>query len=73
MHGHTCTAAARGGIYLGELQCMGVGLVAVDGVEELVRGGLERAERGRRRRQGICPGGVAHDDDADDSSDDRSI
>jgi hypothetical protein len=49
-------------IYLGELQCMAAAFAAVDGVEELVRGGLERAERRRRHRQGgVGPGGVAHD------------
>jgi len=73
VHGHTCTAAAAR-VYLGELQGMVAAFVAVDGVEELVRGGLERAERRRRRRQGgVGPGGVAHDRRRQQRLIDRSI
>ena len=59
------TRARAGRVYLGELQRMAAGVVAVDGAEELVRGGHEGAERRQRRRRrrqgGVAPGGVAHD------------
>jgi hypothetical protein len=61
--------------YLGELQCMAsAAFIAVDGVEELVRSGLERAERRRRRRQGrVCPGGGVAHDRRQQSAIDRSV
>lgn len=53
--------AARHGVYLGELEYMATGVVAVDGVDELVHGGLDGGAGRRRRQGGVGPGGgVAH-------------